>query len=93
MLGVPGLRGYFFGVGFSFLIIKIFRSLSSKGKEKDEFLLIFRPIMIWLSHQHASSSFPLDPFMAIKVPPTLTSGRQSSLNTDILATALAVTTS
>src|SRR5699024_5031076 len=92
-IGIPGFRGYFFGVRCSFLMIITDRSLSSSGNvnvcmdgaQPPNFLIAFLAC--------PSSSSALEPFIARKIPSRLHNGIHNSLNTDILATARAITMS
>src|SRR5690625_2659648 len=93
LFGTPALRGYFFGVFFTFSIKISDRSLFSFGKLNVFNLSIFPPNTVIALFASDNSASPRAPFIAINIPSFLTSGKQYSLNTDIRATALAKTTS
>src|SRR4051812_40586987 len=91
--GVPGFRGYFLGVCFSFFMIKMLRSLSSIGSVNVWTFSSLPPSVEIAFFAVSNSSLACRAFIAIKCPPTFANGKQNSLKTDILATARAVTTS
>src|SRR5699024_11981758 len=67
-------------------------SLFSIGKRRVCSATVSPPSILLAFAAAFISSCAFAPFSAIKLPPTLHSGRQSSDKTDILATARAVTT-
>src|SRR5699024_351063 len=90
LLGKPGFRGYFFGVCFILSIHTMERSLSSFGNVSDWIDCIRPPIIAIDRSACVHSSGTREPFIAIKRPFSLTSGRQKPLKTDKHATARAM---
>lgn len=93
LLGVPGFLGYFFGVCLFLSIMNIWRSPASSGNLKVCVSVTLPPNTLIANFASSNSSSPFEDFNATNYPPFLISGKHNSLNTDNLATALAVTTS
>src|SRR5699024_8900056 len=87
-LCVAGFFGYFLGVFFVFSIMIIERSLFSCGKLNVNSSFNSPPSVVIALFASCNSSLAKAPFIAIKCPFILHSGKQYSDKTLVLATAL-----